>query len=54
MGLVESDKSLDDCLTESATFRMPRALWRLFATIMVFCECANIRRLWDNHFDSMF
>jgi hypothetical protein len=53
MGLVESNKSLDDCLTESATFRMPYSMRRLSATIMVFCECANIRRLWDNHLDSM-
>jgi hypothetical protein len=36
MGLVESDKSIDDYLTESATFRMPCLLRRLFATIMVF------------------
>jgi len=53
MGLVESDKSLDDCLRESVEFRMPYSLQRLFATIMVFCECANIRRLWDDHLDSM-
>ena len=53
MGLVELDKSLDDCLRESAEFRMPCSLWRLFATIMVFCECVNIRHLWDNHLDSM-
>jgi hypothetical protein len=53
MRLVESDKSLDNCLTESATFRMPYSMRRLSATIMVFCECANIQRLWDNHLDSM-
>ena len=53
MGLVESDKSLDDCLTESAQFRMPCSLRRHFVTIMVFCECTNIRRLWDNHLDTM-
>lgn len=53
MGLVETDKSLDDCLIESAAFRMPCALRRLFATIVVFCECANIRCLWDKHFDSL-
>jgi hypothetical protein len=53
MGLVESDMSLDDCLMESAMFRMPCSLRRLFATIIVFYECANIRRLWDNHLDSM-
>ena len=36
MGLVESDKKLDDCLRESAEFRLPCSLRRLFATIMVF------------------
>jgi hypothetical protein len=51
--LFKSDKSLDDYLTESATFRMPCAMRRLVATIMVFCDCANIRHLWDNHFHSM-
>ncbi|XP_066381900.1 uncharacterized protein [Miscanthus floridulus] len=34
-------------------FQMPCALRRLFATIMVFCECANVRSLWDKHFESM-
>ena len=29
------------------------ALRRIFATIMVFCECTNIRTLWDKHFESM-
>jgi len=53
MGLVESDKSLDDCLTELAQFRMPCSLRRLLAIIMVFCECTNIQRLWDNHLDAM-
>jgi hypothetical protein len=53
MGLVESVKSLDDCLIESAMFRMPCSLRRFFTTIMIFCECANIQCLWDNHLDSM-
>jgi len=42
LGYVETDKSLDDCLTESAQFKMPYALRRLFATIIVFCECNNV------------
>ncbi|RCV37930.1 hypothetical protein SETIT_8G102700v2 [Setaria italica] len=25
----------------------------LFATIMVFCKCANIRHLWDKHYESL-
>ncbi|XP_062179396.1 uncharacterized protein LOC133884006 [Phragmites australis] len=53
IGLVETDKSLDDCLTESATFQMPCALRRLFATIIVFCEATNIRALYDKHFQSL-
>ena len=48
-GLVETDKSHDDCLNEASTFQMPSALRRLFATILVFCEVTDIRALWDNH-----
>jgi hypothetical protein len=53
MGFVETDETLDACLTESKEFKMPCALRRLFATIMVFCECVNVRSLWDKHFESM-
>jgi len=53
MGFVETDETLDACLSESTVFQMPCALRRLFATIMVFCECANVRSLWDKHFESM-
>ena len=52
-GLIETDKSLDDCLTESATFQMPYALRRLFATILVFCEVTKIRSLWEKHLEAM-
>lgn len=52
-GLIEADMSLDDCLSEAATFQMPPALRRLFATILVFCEATNVRGLWDKHNDSM-
>jgi len=53
LGYVDTDKSLDDCLTESAQFKMPCALRRLFATIIVFCKRNNVRALWDKHIDSM-
>jgi hypothetical protein len=43
MGFVATDKSLDDCLIDCAMVRFPCSLRRLFATIMVFCECADIR-----------
>uniref|UniRef100_A0A453R085 ATP-dependent DNA helicase n=1 Tax=Aegilops tauschii subsp. strangulata TaxID=200361 RepID=A0A453R085_AEGTS len=39
--------------TEAATFQMPTALRRLFATILVFCEATQIRQLWDKHLASM-
>ncbi|XP_051220370.1 uncharacterized protein [Lolium perenne] len=52
-GLIETDKSIDDCLTEAATFQMPYALRRLFATILVFCEVTQIRSLWEKHLESM-
>ena len=53
LGLVETDSSLDNALSEAVTFQMPRALRRMFATIMVYCEYTNIRALWDKHYESM-
>jgi ATP-dependent DNA helicase PIF1 len=52
-GLIEDDNTLDDCFTESAMFRMPSLLRRLFATILVFCEPKNVAGLWTKHFDAM-
>jgi hypothetical protein len=53
LGLIDHDKTLDDCMTEAATFQMPCALRRLFATILVFCEATEIRKMWDKHLASM-
>jgi hypothetical protein len=53
LGLIEHDKTLDHCMTEAATFQMPCALRRLFATILVFCEATKIRQMWDKHLASM-
>jgi hypothetical protein len=52
-GLIEDDNTLDDWLTESAMFRMPSSLRRLFATILVFFEPKNVAGLWTKHFDAM-
>ncbi|KAL6592973.1 hypothetical protein ACP70R_049269 [Stipagrostis hirtigluma subsp. patula] len=52
-GLLESDNSLDECLTEATLFQMPSSLRRLFATILVFCEPNNVRRLWQRHLEAM-
>jgi len=53
LGLVETDSSLDDALTEALAFKMPCTLRRMFAIIIVFCECTNTRALWDKHFEDM-
>jgi len=53
LGLVEPDSSPDNALSEAVTFQMPRALRRMFATIMVYCENTNIHALWDKHYESM-
>ncbi|ONM20919.1 hypothetical protein ZEAMMB73_Zm00001d005363 [Zea mays] len=52
-GLLESDNTLDECLTERALFQMPSALRRLFATILVYCEPSDVVVLWQKHLDSM-
>jgi hypothetical protein len=49
LGYVDTDKGLDDCLIEYAQFKMPCAVRRLFATIMFFCGCANVRALWGTY-----
>ncbi|XP_066384734.1 uncharacterized protein [Miscanthus floridulus] len=51
--LIETDRSIDDCLTEATTFQMPCALRRLFATMLVFDEATNIHELWDKHKDAL-
>jgi hypothetical protein len=52
-GLIEADDSISDSLTEAATFQMPSALRRLFATVLAFCEVTNVRALWDKHLEAM-
>jgi hypothetical protein len=44
-GLIEEDKSLDECLTENSLFQMPSSLRGLFATIIVFCEPKDVAGL---------
>ncbi|XP_022040020.1 uncharacterized protein LOC110942554 [Helianthus annuus] len=53
LGLIEDDEYLSQCLEEASTFQFPNALRRLFATIMIFCQLGDIRKLWNDHFDSL-
>ncbi|KAI3764815.1 hypothetical protein L2E82_14832 [Cichorium intybus] len=52
-GLIENDDNLSQCLTEASLFQFPSALRRLFATILIYCEPGNVRKLWDDHYDSL-
>ncbi|XP_076928046.1 uncharacterized protein LOC143591854 [Bidens hawaiensis] len=45
-GLIAKDNSLSQCVDEAALFQFPSALRRLFATILVFCEPGDVRKLW--------
>nr|KAJ0186216.1 hypothetical protein LSAT_V11C900482820 [Lactuca sativa] len=52
-GLTETDDNLSQCLVEASLFQFPIALRRLFATMLIFCEPGNVRKLWDDHYDSI-
>ncbi|CAH1440058.1 unnamed protein product [Lactuca virosa] len=52
-GLIESDDGLSQCITEASFFQFPNALRRLFATILVFCEPGDVRKLWNDHYNAL-
>ncbi|KAG7956985.1 hypothetical protein I3843_11G152200 [Carya illinoinensis] len=49
-GLLERDDSVEECLQEASLYQMPCNLRQLFATILVYCNPANPRYLWE-HFE---
>nr|XP_025611281.1 uncharacterized protein LOC112703866 [Arachis hypogaea] len=51
--LLESDSSTRSCLVEASILRMPCALRRLFATILIFCEPTDVSSLWDEFLSYM-
>ncbi|KAJ9558517.1 hypothetical protein OSB04_013131 [Centaurea solstitialis] len=52
-GLIENDNDLSQCLAEASVFQFPSALRSLFATILIYCEPGDVRKLWDEHYDSL-
>ncbi|KAL4559953.1 hypothetical protein LXL04_032099 [Taraxacum kok-saghyz] len=40
-------------LAEASLFQFPIALRMLFATILVFCDPGDVRKLWDDHYHDM-
>ncbi len=51
--LLDSDEEWDRCLSESATFRMPREMRETFAYICCFCFPTNILQLWIDHSEEL-
>ncbi|XP_024963960.1 uncharacterized protein LOC112504257 [Cynara cardunculus var. scolymus] len=52
-GLIENNDNLSQCLGEASLFQFPAALRRLFATMLIYCEQEDVRKLWDDHYDSL-
>nr|XP_009796607.1 PREDICTED: uncharacterized protein LOC104243152 isoform X3 [Nicotiana sylvestris] len=46
-GLLQSDNSLLECLSEATSYQMPYSLRRLFATLLIYCNPTNPRQLWE-------
>nr|XP_016476652.1 PREDICTED: uncharacterized protein LOC107798197 [Nicotiana tabacum] len=46
-GLLQSDNSLLECLSEAASYQMLYSLRRLFATLLIYCNPTNPRQLWE-------
>nr|KAJ0225629.1 hypothetical protein LSAT_V11C100016290 [Lactuca sativa] len=52
-GLIETDDNSSKFLVEASLFQFPSALRRLFATMLIFCEPGNVRKLSDDRYDSL-
>ncbi|XP_070014065.1 uncharacterized protein [Nicotiana sylvestris] len=52
-GLLACDNNLIDYMFEAANYQMPYSLRRLFATLLVYCNPANPRDLWERFESSM-
>ncbi len=48
-GLLQDDAEWEQCLFELAGVQLPRSLRQLFASLLIFNNITNLRRLWDRH-----
>ncbi|XP_024989260.1 uncharacterized protein LOC112523821 [Cynara cardunculus var. scolymus] len=53
-GLIEHDDNLSQCFAEAFVFQFPNILRRLFALILIYCEPRDVRKLWEDHYNSLF
>ncbi|GMF38707.1 unnamed protein product [Phytophthora fragariaefolia] len=53
LGFLEDDAESVSCMRETAEFRMPYQLRRLFTTILVYSQVAEVRQLWERFYDNL-
>ncbi|XP_070005631.1 uncharacterized protein LOC142163080 [Nicotiana tabacum] len=46
-GLLHCDNSLEECMSEAASYQLSYSLRRLFAKLLVYCNPTNPRQLWE-------
>nr|XP_009796511.1 PREDICTED: uncharacterized protein LOC104243081 isoform X1 [Nicotiana sylvestris]XP_009796512.1 PREDICTED: uncharacterized protein LOC104243081 isoform X1 [Nicotiana sylvestris]XP_009796513.1 PREDICTED: uncharacterized protein LOC104243081 isoform X1 [Nicotiana sylvestris]XP_009796514.1 PREDICTED: uncharacterized protein LOC104243081 isoform X1 [Nicotiana sylvestris]XP_009796515.1 PREDICTED: uncharacterized protein LOC104243081 isoform X1 [Nicotiana sylvestris]XP_009796516.1 PREDICTED: unch len=51
--LLHCDNNLIDCMSEAVSYQMPYSLRRLFDTLLVYCNPANPRELWEKFEEPM-
>ncbi|CAG8607118.1 9766_t:CDS:2, partial [Gigaspora margarita] len=51
--IIETDNPYHSTMQEAAQFKMPSALRRLFAIILIFGEPGDVRNLWNENFNAM-
>ncbi|CAI9265811.1 unnamed protein product [Lactuca saligna] len=50
---LQTDDNLSQCLTEASLYQFLGAVRRLFATVLIYCEPGDVRKLWDDHYNSL-
>jgi hypothetical protein len=48
-GLLQDDAEWDQCLSEAVSVQLPRSLWQLFASLLIYNNVTNPGWLWDRH-----
>ncbi|XP_021741311.1 uncharacterized protein LOC110707591 [Chenopodium quinoa] len=53
LGLIAEDDAVDKCMSEASETHMPKALRRLFATVLIFCNPCNPLALWNRFYSNI-
>ncbi|XP_021762956.1 uncharacterized protein LOC110727683 [Chenopodium quinoa] len=52
-GILKEDDAASICLAEATEIQLPRALRRLFATVLIFCQPSNPEELWFKYYSAL-